>query len=58
LDERVEVRAEDSHTPADPERGQLAAVYPVADRLLVELENAGDLGDGPILIRIGAGHAG
>ena len=42
----LEVGAFDPHSPSDPDRPESALVDPAADHLLIELEQARDLGDG------------
>jgi len=46
LDEHVEIRAFDPHPSADIEGWQRPGVDPVADRLLIQLQDVGDLDDG------------
>jgi protein gp37 len=49
--ELIQVRAQDPHPArADPNRRQVPAVDHVSDRLLVELEQLGDLGNRQILV--------
>lgn len=50
LEQLLEVRAEDPHSPADVQRLQRALVNPVADRLLVQLQDPRHVRDGEELI--------
>jgi hypothetical protein len=43
--ERLEVRAAHAHAPADVQRRERSLVDPVPHGLLVELEDAGDVGN-------------
>jgi hypothetical protein len=48
--ESIELRATNPHPAADAHRRQLALVKPTSDRLLVELQQLGNLNDGQELV--------